>query len=198
VRPTLPIHSFLSSKGIREELERIGAGRRFEDLDIPLVVTATDIFRRCEVTFTEGVVWPRLLASMAIPGIYPALRSAQSFLVDGAVLNPVPARQVRDLGAGIVVGVRLTGSRTSPREDLDIKPGKPLATETIIRCLEIMQNRLSELSRNDSDVTIEVCLERGGLRDFDRAVEIAQGGYDATMAARAELAAVMPYVAEVA
>lgn len=194
VRPTLPLHSFLSNKGIRDELERIGGGRRLEDLDIPIVVNATDLFRRCDVTFTEGVAWPRLLASMAIPGIYPAMRGIQSYLVDGGVLNPVPSRQVRELGAGIVIGVRLTGTRTSPREGIEVQHSRPLAPETIIRSLEIMQNRLSELSRHDADVSIEVEIERGGLRDFAHATEIAQAGYDATLAGRDELATLMPYV----
>lgn len=198
VRPTLPMHSFLSNKGLRDELEKIGRGRRFDDLDIPLAICATDIFRRCEVSFTTGVVWPRILASMAIPGIYPALRVADSYLVDGSVLNPVPARQCRELGAGVVVGVRLTGTRTSPREVMEFDPSRPLATETIMRCLEIMHNRLSELSRGDAEVTIEVALERGGLRDFNRAIEIAQAGHDAAIAAAPELAVVAPYIRELA
>jgi NTE family protein len=194
VRPTLPLHSFLSNRGLRDELERIGQGRRFEDLDLPLAVCATDIFRRCDVTFTTGPVWPRILASMAIPGIYPALRGRNSYLVDGAVLNPVPTTQCRELGAGVVIGVRLTGRQTSPRDDLDVMPSRPLATETIMRCLEIMHNRVSELSGTDADATIQVCIDKGGLRDFSRSSEIADAGYAATMEARDSLAAAMPYI----
>lgn len=194
MRPTLPIHSFLSSKGIRDELERVIGERRFEDLDLPLAVCATDLFRRCEVTWTSGRVWPRLLASMSLPGIYPALRGPDSYLVDGGVLNPVPSRQCRELGAGVVVGVRLTAVRTSPRDRLDGMPGRPLATETIMRSLEIMNNRLSELSRNDSDVTVEVCLARGGLRDFDHLEEFARAGEEGVLAAHGDLAKVMPYI----
>jgi predicted acylesterase/phospholipase RssA len=103
-------------------------------------------------------------------------------------------RQCRDLGAGVVIGVRLTGARTSPRDQLDFDPSRPLAADTITRCFEIMNNRLSELSRDESDVSIEVMLERGGLRDFDRAREYADAGYAATLASRDALAAVLPYV----
>ena len=195
VRPTLPLHSFLSNRGIRDELAKVGQGRRFEDLDIPLAVCATDVYRRCEVTFTSGVVWPRILASMSIPGIYPALKSADSYFVDGAVLNPMPSRQCRDMGAGIVIGVRLTGKNTSPREALEAQASRPLAPETIMRCLEIMHNRLSELSKSEADVNIEVSLERGGLRDFDRSAEIVQAGYAAGIAARRDIERALPYVA---
>jgi NTE family protein len=195
VRPTLPLHSFLSNRGLRDELERVGRGRRFEDLDIPLAICATDVYRRCEVTFTTGLVWPRILASMAIPGIYPALKSSDSYFVDGSVLNPMPSRQCRELGAGIVIGVRLTGKNTSPRAELEAGTSRPLAPETIMRCLEIMHNRLSELSKHEADVNIEVCLERGGLRDFDHSAEIVQAGYDAAIESRGELLMALPYLA---
>ncbi len=107
----------------------------------------------------------------------------------------MPSRQCRDLGAGIVIGVRLTGKNTSPREALDASASRPLAAETIMRCLEIMHNRLSELSRNEADVNIEVCLERGGLRDFDLSAEIIQAGYAAGIAARSDLTNALPYLA---
>jgi NTE family protein len=195
IRPTLPLHSFLSNAGVRDELKRLAEERRIEDLDLPLAVVATDLFRRSEVTFTTGLIWPRLVASMAIPGAYPPSAALGSYLVDGGVLNPVPVRQARDLGAGVVIGVRLTATRTSPRERLDFKPKMPLAIETIMRTFEIMLNRISEVSHEHADVNIEVCIDGGGgVRDFKRAEEIANEGYRATMAAAASLTTAMPYV----
>ena len=156
VRPTVPLHSLLSNAGVKEELQKAAGETRIEDLNLPLAIVAVDLFRRAEVTFTSGLVWPRILASTAIPGVYPPVAALGSFLVDGGILTPVPARQCRDLGADIVIGVRLTATRTSPREQLDRKPGKPLAVESMIRAFEIMQNRISEISHEPSDVTIEI------------------------------------------
>lgn len=198
VRPAVPLRSFLSNRGIRDELERVGRGRRFEDLEIPLAICATDIYRRCEVTFTNGLAWPRILASMAIPGIYPALKGADSYLVDGAVLNPLPSRQCRDLGAGVVIAVRLTGATTSPRDELESDPSRPYAPETIMRSMEIMHNRLSELSMNEADAVIEVCLERGGLRDFSRSNEFVREGYRVAHETVPTLHRILPYVVEAA
>ena len=195
VRPTLPLRSFLSNGGLKEGLRELSGERRIEDLDLPLAVVATDLFRRTAVTFTSGRVWPRLLASMAIPGVYPPSAAMGSFLVDGGVLHPVPVRPCRDLGAGIVIGVRLTGSRTSPRDSLDEKPQRPLAIETILRSLEIMVNHLSEVSHVDADVNIEVCVDGGGgVRDFRRGDEIAAVGYRTVMAAAPALLGAMPYI----
>ncbi len=198
IRPTIPLHSLLSNRGIRDELKRLGAGKRFEDLDIPLALVATDIYRRCEVTFTSGVVWPAILASMAIPGIYPPIRARRSYLVDGGVLSPVPAQQARALGAGIVIGVRLTGKSTSPTEELDFTPSRPLVAETMTRSLEIMNNRISEFSKDQADVTIEVCLDGGGIGDFNRGDEYMEAGYKATMEAAEMIRAVLPYLKGVA
>lgn len=195
VRPTLPLRSFLSNSGLKEGLRELSGERRIEDLDLPLAVMATDLFRRTAVAFTSGPVWPRLLASMAIPGVYPPSAAMGSYLVDGSVLHPVPVRQCRDLGAGIVIGVRLTGSRTSPRDSLDEKPARPLAIETIMRSLEIMVNHISEVSHEAADVNIEVCVDGGGgVRDFKRGDEIAAIGYRAAMESADALAAAMPYI----
>lgn len=196
IRPTLPLRSFLSSKGIRDELVRVAGDRRLEDLDIPVSLVATDLYRRTDVTFTSGRAWPRILASMALPGLYPPVAAMGSYLVDGGVLNPVPVRQCRDLGAGIVIGVRLTGQHTSPREDLDFAPTRPYAIETISRSMEIMHNRISEMSNVQADVTIEACIEGGGMRDFQKGGPIVEEGYRAVMGAAGSLRSVMPYVME--
>ena len=194
LRPTLPIRSFLSNKGVRDELTREAGDRRFEDLDIPLALVATDLYRRSEVTFTSGMLWPCILASMALPGVYPPIAANGSYLVDGGVLNPVPVMQCRELGAGVVIGVRLTGKRTSPREQLDVRPSRPFAIETISRVMEIMHNRISEMSNVQADVTVEICIEGGGMRDFRHGERIGAEGYRALMDARGALAAAMPYV----
>lgn len=198
LRPTLPFHSFLSSRGIRDELEVVAGNNRFEDLEIPLAVCATDIDRRQEVTFSSGVVWPRILASMAIPGIYPALKAGGTYLVDGGVLNPIPARQCRMLGAGLVIALRLTGKRRDTAAATETPSSRPLAPDTILRSMEIMHNRLSEMSRHESDLTIEMAIEHGGLRDFSRREETIAEGYRATLDAEHEVRALLPYVGETA
>jgi NTE family protein len=190
-RFTMPLHSFLSSQGIREELQSFG-NARFEELELPLAVVATDIYRRCEVTFTTGVVWPAVLASMALPGIYPPIHARGSYLVDGGLLSPVPAKQARALGAGVVVGVRLTGKSTSPKDTLDFSPSRPLATDTMMRAMEIMHNRISEMSNDQADTNVEVSLEGGGLSDFKRGREYVEQGYRDTMAEADKIVSAVP------
>jgi NTE family protein len=199
VRPTLPIHSFLSNAGIKDELRQIAGDQRIEDLDLPLAIVAVDLFRRTPVAFTSGLIWPRIAASMAIPGVYPASAGMGSYLVDGGVLSPVPVRQCRDLGAGIVIGVRLTATKTSPRDELEFRPKKPFAVEAFIRSFDIMLNRISEMSHEPADLNVDVCIEgTGGIRDFERVAEISQQGYAATMSAASAWQTSLPYIEVVA
>ncbi len=195
IRPTLPIHSFLSNAAIKDELRHVVGEQRIEDLELPLSIVAVDIYRRAAISFTSGLLWPRIAASMAIPGVYPASAGMGSYLVDGGVLSPVPVRQCRELGAGIVVGIRLTATETSPRDELDFRPKKPYAVESFIRSFDIMLNRISEMSREPADVNVEVCIEgTGGIRDFQRVSEISEQGYAATMGASRDLQARLPYL----
>lgn len=143
------------------------------------------------MTFTTGLLWPRILASMALPVAYPPLRAMGSYLIDGGVIAPVPVQQCRLLGAGRVIAVRLTAGRTAPRRDLLKTPSAPFAMETLFRTLEIMHNRISETSRHEADVTIEVCLDGGGLSDFKRGPQYSEVGYKTTMDARKQLSALL-------
>jgi NTE family protein len=58
---------------------------------VPLAVVAADLKSHREVVFRKGVVWRAILASMAIPAIFPAQRMGPLTLVDGGVVNTVPA-----------------------------------------------------------------------------------------------------------
>ncbi len=62
----------------------------FLDLKIPLVFNATDINRKREIIFNKGKLFPALVASVSIPGVFPPIEIDDHFLVDGGVINNVP------------------------------------------------------------------------------------------------------------
>jgi hypothetical protein len=66
LRPTLPIQSFLSSRTLRTELEKIAKGRSFEDLGTPLSIVTVDLLERAEVVLNKGDLAQAMVASMAI------------------------------------------------------------------------------------------------------------------------------------
>jgi len=76
--------------GLRALIEAVHPETTFEDLEIPLRVVATDLGTGDEVVIARGPVGPALLASAALPGIFPPVDFHGQSLVDGAVVNLVP------------------------------------------------------------------------------------------------------------
>ncbi len=101
--------SLLGLAGASKWFEEIFGGRTFADLNLPCAVTAVDLNCGCEVTLSEGRLVDALMATIAIPGIFPPRHIGDWELVDGGVLNPVPVSVARMLAPGLpVVAVILT------------------------------------------------------------------------------------------
>jgi len=79
-----------SNQGLRSIFLRGDTPPAFEDLVIPLRVVAADLDTGEEVVFARGPLEPALLASSALPGLFPPIRHDGHTLVDGAVVNTVP------------------------------------------------------------------------------------------------------------
>lgn len=80
----------------------------FEEMNIPFTAVATDLYSGKEVVFNKGKVSSAIQASCAIPALFPPIEHEGRWLVDGAVVNPVPVNQCRQLGADFVIAVNLS------------------------------------------------------------------------------------------
>jgi NTE family protein len=76
--------------GLRELIARSHTPPTFQDLRVPLRVVACDLDSGEEVVFAAGPLEPALLASTALPGLFPPIRHDGRALVDGAVVDTVP------------------------------------------------------------------------------------------------------------
>ena len=87
--------------------------RNFADFDIesaplPFAAVATDLHSGAEVWLREGSIADAVRASIALPGLFtPVQRDDGRLLVDGGIVNPVPASLARAMGADIVIAVDL-------------------------------------------------------------------------------------------
>jgi NTE family protein len=80
---------------------------RIEDLDKMYAAVCTNLETGRETWLTEGLLAEAVKASMALPGLFPAVRNNGQWLVDGGLVDPVPVAACRALGADIVIGVNL-------------------------------------------------------------------------------------------
>ncbi|CBS86798.1 patatin-like phospholipase family protein [Azospirillum lipoferum] len=84
-----------------------------ENLRRPFATVATDLSTGREIWLRDGPLMSAVMASAAMPGLFPAVRRDHHLLVDGALVNPVPVSLCRALGADVVVAVNLN-SELSP------------------------------------------------------------------------------------
>lgn len=84
-----------------------GQGIQIESLSKPFTAISTDLGSGREVWLQEGELAGAVTASMALPGLFPAIRHEHRWLVDGGLVNPVPVSACRALGAEVVIAVNL-------------------------------------------------------------------------------------------
>ena len=81
-----------------------------EDLNKQFAAVATELETGREKWLTKGSVLDAVLASISIPGLFPAIKNNSKWLVDGGLVNPVPVSVCRALGADIVIAVNLNNN----------------------------------------------------------------------------------------
>lgn len=88
--------------GLRRIIETSLGRPLFEDAQIPFAVTATDLETGAEKVFSSGDIVEPLLASTAMPGIYPPVPIDGRNYIDGGVANNVPIAPAVEMGATTV------------------------------------------------------------------------------------------------
>jgi NTE family protein len=109
--------SLVGLAGVTRLLEEMIGEKTFADLRLPCVLTAVDLKSGNEVLLREGRLVDAMLATIAIPGIFPARYIDGLELVDGATLDPVPVAPARMLAPRLpVVAVVLTKPVGTPAQ----------------------------------------------------------------------------------
>ncbi|MCF6253562.1 MAG: patatin-like phospholipase RssA [Thiomicrorhabdus sp.] len=97
-----------------------------ENLSKQYAAVATDLETGREIWLTEGAILEAVGASISLPGLFPAIRHNNRWVVDGGLVNPVPVSVCRALGADVVIAVNLNGDlvgkHTRPQSNITQKP----------------------------------------------------------------------------
>eukprot|EP00668_Euglena_longa_P038314 GGOE01049314.1.p1 GENE.GGOE01049314.1~~GGOE01049314.1.p1 ORF type:complete len:363 (+),score=116.85 GGOE01049314.1:61-1089(+) len=137
VKHLLASYSFLSEGGLlegqrlmEEVMEHILGTRNVEDMPLKFAAVATDIHTGREVWIRRGPLFQAVRASMAVPALISPIRADNRWLMDGALVNPVPVSVCRALGADVVIAVNLnTGISTDRRRIPITKEAKKVTQE---------------------------------------------------------------------
>jgi len=177
----------LEGKRVRAYLvDQLGLDLQFDQLNIPVALTATDCLRGETVILDQGSVIDAVMATCAFPGIFRAVKIGDRWLLDGGMLNNVPVSVVKMLGAQAVIAVDVTApSQVSeiPKE-LDqvhhLPPIFPQLTEDIYQASMIMTNEITRIRLKESppDLVIypQIPDEISIFTGFFQAAEIIAAG----------------------
>ena len=168
-RWTVSRYGFASNERMVTFLNRVLKVKRFEELRIPLGVTATDFNTGEGVVFHSGTIIDPVRASCAYPGMFLPVVIRGKYLVDGMLSYPVPTRPVREMGADRVLAVHLKGTWSShgaPRHLFDV----------IGQSFAIAQDRMSSQWKSSADLVIEPDVAGFAYDDFKRSPELIQAG----------------------
>jgi NTE family protein len=139
----------------------------FEELQIPLLVTAADYGDASEVVFKSGDLLSAVRASMAIPGVFTPVERDGHLLLDGGVVNPLPYNLLPD-ECDLVIAVDVGGVRHADEKH------RPPFFDTIISGFEIMEAALirNQLQFNPPDIYLKPDIRNVGLLEFHKAEQI--------------------------
>ena len=152
----------------------------FRDLAIPFSTVAVDLAAGREVVFSEGPIARAVRASCSVPGVFEPVLEGDEVLVDGGLLNEVPADVVRAMGAEVVLAVSLTADRhhdAPPRNVLDI----------IYYSFDILLAARTQESLKAADLVVAPSLAGFAYRDLRRMDEMVERGEAAMRAAVGDL-----------
>lgn len=186
-RLSLPGAGFLHNGPMRGFLDRHIGPVEFDGLQTPFVAVAADVNTGQEVILRQGRVADAVRASTAIPGVFKPVAVDGRLLVDGVVVNNVPANVARAMGADLVIAVDVT--------EYGFTAGPPkFMTDAMMRAFDITARQTISSSLEWADIVIRP--QVSGLNGFStkHAPEFARRGY---LAAREAVAGIMVKLDEV-
>ena len=99
----------IAGSRLQRLLEHDLADLRVESLPLRFCTIATELVTGHEVWLTRGPLVKAMRASYALPGLFDPVHMRGRWLMDGALVNPIPITAARALGADVVICVNLNG-----------------------------------------------------------------------------------------
>jgi len=139
------------SKRVQELFSMHTDAETFDDLNIPMVMIATDLKRGEKVVIKSGKIIEALRATMSYPGLFAPVKVKGRWLVDGGLVDPVPVGVARAMGAGVVIAVDLNSRIVSRAKRPPLLFGTEKEKKLVSRVSEAETDNRNELIKKMAD-----------------------------------------------
>ncbi len=179
-RWTLSRYGFASNQRMIGFLNSILKVKTFEELRIPLAVTATDFSTGEGVVFHSGPLVDPVRASCAYPGMFLPVKIRGRMLIDGMLSHTVPSEPLRQMGADYVLAVHLKGQMDQRRRPAAfVRRHRPV--------FSIAQEMNSTQWKEAADLVIEPDVNGYKYDAFEHSANLIRAGEAVTRAALPEI-----------
>lgn len=185
-----------------------GDTQTFDQLILPCQVVATDIRSGEAVPIGSGRLDAAFRASCSAPGIWSPVRHEGRALVDGGVVDPVPAQLVSEMGADICIAVNVVPrlkkgvetvisrlsrhlQRLNPFSYMGDSRDLPNMLDVVMNSIQMLQHELGNFKAISADVRINPDLSEYTWIEFYRATELIERGAEAAERALPEIRRVL-------
>ncbi len=170
VRPARTRKALFDTARLAGFLDEVLGGRDFDALDLPFAAVACELTSGRRVVLRDGPVSTAVLASAAIPGVFPPVERGDDLLVDGSLVDIVPAGLARELGADIVVGVDVTGPL--PRR-------RPTTLLHVMVAVSALQPGSHDRPEERADLVLAPAVDEYAFWELSRIEEFQEAGREA-------------------
>lgn len=170
---SLSKYGLLNNKKMGHLFHEILGDVNIKDAQIPLAIVAANAANGEKMVFTEGKLSDAIMASTAIPGIFQPVEFKDHLLVDGGVIENVPIRTCRDLGANYVIGVDLNAKHQydKPHHIIDV----------ILNSFHFIMQQNAALQTQYADLLIKPDLSEFNRADMHQVKKLFEKGYEETI-----------------
>ena len=188
---TLPLVALTAGRRATQVLRSLFGSLEVDDLRLPFLATTTDLAPgRLEIA-EDGVLWQRLRAATALPGVLPPVFAEGAVRVDGGLVDnlPVLAMRQRFPGTTIAVDIRTDYAVAAGVEEYEL-PGlwrmlrewiagrrRPSLVRILLRAGTINSEASAQAARAAADLVIAPPLREVDLLDWSRFDEVVAAGH---------------------
>ncbi len=141
-------HALSTRKKLEKFLKENLTVNNFPSLKVTFIAVATDLNKGEPVYIQEGDLHPAVLASSALPALFPPYKMGDQIYVDGGVSDPLPVQFAHTLGDAVVIASDISPSLDG--FDADSLP------QVLRKSFEVVYQRLAHSAREEADILLEM------------------------------------------